>query len=431
LQNDDAAEKCEYCGGVELLPAEEVVGRDRLQDVSNLVLEAGDGVVRGYWEFDGADGRVRVFRREGLPPGEYGGGVEVALIGSQSFEDRAVSNGRRYYYRVVVEYLSRAGSPVLTPGVCGVAAPEVPPQPVEACQISFEQGVLHVKWTPPRLGAVRIYRTEERPEWRSGDLLPTDRLAGLGVLLKSSRLEGMAYDDRPPEKTAFYVPVTITGDLAVMGRPEFYVAAGEVSKLKARHDGSQIQLQWQWPAGCDLALVTWREDAHPRGPDDKTAHWRKVTRGEYQKQNGFRTPAPAKTRCYFVVYAAVNIDGEMFYSAGKSPGARYELLPRASLTVTYSISRGGWRGRRATIRLNSEKDVERLPDIVVVAGRGDLEPLSIEAGVEVGRVRGVSLRANVAASYPLSAKSLTAESRLRAFFSDPQPAGGMELRKDV
>jgi hypothetical protein len=429
LQTPDAnAGTCTFCGGARLLPVEDVIGREKAQRVSNLTLEAGNGVVRGFWEFDGAEGRVRVFRRAGLPPGEYGGGDEVALLGPHSFEDRGVRNGRLYYYRVLVEYEGPGGKPLLTPGVCAAATPEAPPQAVERCELSFEQGVLHVTWKPPRLGAVRVYRTEKRPAWRVGEVLAAESLSSLGVVLKSS-YDGLAVDYKPPEKTAFYVPVTIAGDRAVIGAPEFYVAAPEISKLSVRHHDSFIQLQWQWPPGCDLARVAWREVVCPQGPDDPLARIRNISRGEYRERGGLRIEDPPKERCYFVVYTLVKVDGQEFYSAGRGRGARYELHPRASLAVSYSISRGGWPRRRATITLTADKDVERLPEVVVVAGRGDIEPTSAASGAEVGRVKDVRLRANVPASFPFSAAALKGEPRLRAFFREPQPPGGLELRK--
>lgn len=389
-----------------------------MREVTNLNLEASDGLVNCSWEFDVSEGRVRVFRQEGRPPSKAGDGMEVAPTGPHNLLDKGVTNGHLYYYRVVVEYRDARGQPVLTSGIVRSIKPEQPPPAIEEFQITLEQGVLHVSWVPPQHGAVSFYRTFQKPEWRTGEQIPAAKLAGMGVPLRIE-LNNLAVDFAPSTQPAFYVPVTIAGDVAVIGNARRYLTTQDVSHLKARDFGKYLQLQWRWPEDCRLAVVAWRHDAYPQDPLDARATTHRISRGEYDGHGGFRISDPAKATYYFVVFAANQVDGDEVYSSGVSPGAREVLRMSLPLSISYSIARSNWLHRnRVTISLKAESDVARLPEIVVVGQRGNIQPLSREQGVLLTTLSGLRLQARTPVSHEFSLDAVPRPCYLRAFFRD-------------
>jgi tetratricopeptide (TPR) repeat protein len=388
-----------------------------VREVSNFVLDAGDNVVRGSWEYNVPEGRVRVFCKEGSPPGRQDG-HEIQLSGPHSFVDTAVVNGRLYYYRVVVEYHDPSGRSVFTPGIVASVRPEHPPDPVQHLVITLEEGVLSLLWTKPAHGAVSIYRATREPEWRCGTQIPAGSLSALGARLRS-KSDNQAIDPSPPNSPVFYVPVTVAGDTAVMGAARRYVASQDVAYLQAQDFGQYLLLQWHWPSNCRTAVVAWRADAFPLDVNDPLAARRQVSKGEYERHGGFRIENPAKAPYKFVVFAATEIEGENVYSAGIRPGARAELRARLPVTITYSISRGTFRRNRITLTLSAEEKVDDLPQIVLVAKHGDLQPLRSDDGTVLATIGRLSLAAKSQVSHQFELNGIRRPLYLRAFFLDP------------
>jgi hypothetical protein len=388
------------------------------REVANLKLEAGDSMVRGSWDFDMAEGRVRAYCREGASPDRQTG-REVTLASPQNFIDTGVRNGQLYYYRIMVEYRDARGQAVFTPGTVLSIKPEQPPKAVDHLLVTFDEGTLNILWTPPPHGKVGIYRATQAPEWKSGTQLPVENLGSLGLRLQS-KSESQAVDSSPPNSPAYYVPVTIAGDVAVIGTARRFVALPDVSNLVAEDFGQYLQLRWQWPADCHSALVAWRTDAFPQDAYDSAAVKRKLSRGEYERQGGFRIERPEKSAYKIIVFAATEMKGETVYSAGVREGSRAELRTALPVAVSYTLSRGKLRRGRFTLTISAEQAVHNLPEVVVVAKRGDLQPLRSDDGSVIASFNGVSLTVGQKVPFQFELNGTQRPVYLRVFFRDPE-----------
>lgn len=388
------------------------------REVSNLKLEADDAVVRGAWEFSVAEGRVRVYCREGAAPDRQIG-REVSLASPQNFIDTQVRNGHLYYYRVLVEYRDARGQSVFTPGIVSSIKPEQPPRAIEHLLVTFDEGVLNLVWLAPPHGKVSIYRALREPEWRSGAQIPVEKLASLGTRLQS-KSESQAIDTAPPNSPAYYLPVTIAGDVAIVGTARRFVALPDVTDLKAEDFYQYLQLRWQWPAGCQSVLVAWRADIFPQDAHDAGAAKRKISRGEYEREGGFRLEKPSKSAYKFVVFAATEMGGETVYSAGVREGARAQLRLAPPVAVSYTLARGKLRRGRFTLTLCAERPVSNLPEIIVIAKHGDLQPLRSEEGAVIASVKGANLSGDEKLPFQFELNGLQRPVYLRVFFRDAE-----------
>lgn len=387
------------------------------REVAYVKLEAGDASVRGAWDFDVAEGRVRVYCREGAAPDQRTG-REVPLASPQNFIDTKVQNGRLYYYRILVEYRDVRGQSVFTPGLVSSIKPDRPPKAVEHLLVTFDEGALKLVWTRPPHGKVSIYRSALAPEWKSGTQISIENLASLGPRLES-KSESEAVDPSPPATPAYYVPVTIAGDVVIVGASRRFAALPDVSNLVAEDFGHYLQLRWQWPSGYRSALVTWRPDVFPQDAFDAAAVKRRISKGEYERQGGFRVENPGKSCYKFVVFAAIEVDVETVYSAGVREGARAELRSVSPITVSYTLSRGTFRRGRFMLMLSAEQSVASLPEVVIVAKRGDLQPLRSDDGSVIASFNGVNLPTNTKVRFQFELNGAQRPLYLRAFFRDP------------
>jgi hypothetical protein len=388
------------------------------REVDRLEIVPGNESVQGTWELPVPTARVRVFRREGTAPKGPGDGIEVRLASPNSFLDTGVRNGCLYYFRVCVEYQMPSGVPVLTTGHVVSLRPDRVPTAVEDLQIQSEENSLLLTWSQPLRGSVAIYRLSQEPEWECGTRVPASQLSRFGAPL-SPKGAAAVIDPSPPPLRTYYLPVTVAGDLAVIGAARPYVSLPEVSHIEANDFGHYLQLTWVWPENCHVALVAWRADAYPERPTDRRATKRKITKGEYERVGGFRVEQPEASPYRFVVFAAVEAGGDEDYSAGVHPGARAELRTVSPATVRYTLSRSRFRPSRLTITLHADRTVAVLPEIVVVGRRGDLQPLRVEDGAVLVRLTGLSLTPEEPVSTTFALDTVTPPAYVRAFVMDP------------
>lgn len=388
------------------------------REIQGLMIQTADAVVTGTWE-PLARGRPRIFRAEEISTGKLSERTEIPLSGPAAFTDRDVKNGCTYYYHVRVQYIGAENKPVLTDGQVKVACPDMPPAPVESLKIQIANGAHHLSWEPPGRGVVSVYRSSSRPPWPSGTSLPIATLAALGSPLPT-RSDSQVVDTSSPVGVVYYVPVTVAGETAIVGEVRRYATLPDVMNLQVEDFDRYLLLKWEWPPGCAVARVAWREDDYPVDGGDPRATIQQTTRAEYDRLGGYRIEDPARAPHRFVVFATMRFDGEMMESPGIDPGARKEVRTVSPVKVSYGLTRGILRRNHIKMTLSAEEDISELPEIVLVAKRGTLQPIRSADGTVLERLSGISLGANSRQSYNVSLGSLRPPLYLRAFFIDPE-----------
>ncbi|MGH9936709.1 MAG: hypothetical protein ACREAM_10720, partial [Blastocatellia bacterium] len=336
------------------------------------------------------------------------------------FVDRAVRQGQLYYYRALVEYHDRNGAQVFTNGRVGSVRPEAPPQPLDRFEIAVERNGARFSWQPPASGAVKIYRTDKRPRWAFGEQIHTRSLTGFGIPLDSTG-DRQAHDPSPPSQSLiYYVAVTVSGDAAVVGATQSYVATEDVSELSAHDFGHYLQLQWKWPERCQSAVVAWRTDVYPRDARDPSATARRISRGEYERNGGFKVENPLRQPYRFAVFAAAQAGGETVYSPGLGSGARGDLRVNQQIRIEYSIERPRrFRlDKRWKLVLKAAQDVPNLPEIALVARPGAFQPMSVEDANILATFSNRSLRAGTEKELEFSLDGVARPVYLRLFFRE-------------
>ena len=263
-----------------------VVARDlRGVSVSDL-----DGEVRLTWEPVGMRARVRVRRTH-----DGSGAVSMLTPESAGLIDRDVVNGEIYSYETSVEYTGPDGAPVLTPGRKVFAQPSPLPTPVAIVDVQAGATGVRIAVRPPAVGSVTVIRCAAEPTVSVRDRLDVATLADLGTVLPSD--PSGASDLGPQTGVRWYLPVTISGNLAVAGEPLRYLALPSVSNVRATDDGSTVRVTWSWPDELKVATVAWRLDRQPESPDDPEAQRRVLRRSEYRDGGGIAIDAPGGGLC--------------------------------------------------------------------------------------------------------------------------------------
>lgn len=383
-------------------------------EVSGLNASAGDGEVRLSWKAHGGPGRIAVTRRE------EGDAAETPIAAeSTGATDLDVVNGRRYTYRVQVEYPGAGEEPLRTPGLSVFAQPVERPEPVRELSLAASGRGIALSFEQPSSGAVAIFRLLEDPGLEPGEEIAADRLAGLGEQIDAA--PGGALDSRPPSGHCFYQAVTIVGDLALAGAGLSYLALPEISKVRAVANGRQAKVTWQWPEDTTLARVVWRHDRQPEGPRDGDAEAIDYRLGEYRDRGGCEIELGERRALFVAVYPAARVDGEVVYGSAAGRGARAALRTESKTEMRYSVRCSGVLRKRLEVDVREPAEGE-LPSLVLVGREGEILPRSASDGTVLARLGGAGPR-----SHSVDLRGVSRPLAVRLFLDSAGAAGSFVL----
>jgi hypothetical protein len=362
-------------------PAQSVLFYD---DVKDFKIIPGDTVVEGYWRIEGNVKSLSVYKKEDIEPSRIGDGEEVPLVAMTQFVDKNVRNGQRYYYKIFSLFTDSTGQTVVSDGVSMAVTPDSPPSPLLEYTIKMEDSRVIITWEPLARGTVIIYKSLEQPTRKEGSIYLKSQLSNLGTPLTTRGRS--AVDNASVRGICYYTPVTVEGDLGVIGRTLKFAFVDDVSDLTFQKYGSSnkyssyIDLKWKWPQNSITTQVSWRHDTYPVSAEDTMAQTEIMSKAQYELKGGFRLNNPSPQPYYIKVFAGYRSGPEILYS----PGVGIKVIQR---TITYSIKKRFFG--RYSIKFEKETDDE-IPEIVLVAKKGEPYsiPLTPNQGTEIARISG-------------------------------------------
>lgn len=349
-------------------------------EVGGFSASGADGEVRLSWTPRGDTGRVLVSRRD------EESGAEVAIApDAAGVVDRAVVNGRRYTYRVKVEYPGPAGELVRTPGLSAFAQPVERPKPLGSLAVRSGPSGVTLDFEAPAAGTVSILRCLEDLELELGAELDPGRLAELGEALSPGG--SSALDPDPPSGRCFYQAVTVAGGVAIAGVAVQHVALPEISNVRAVANGREAKVTWTWPERITLARVVWRHDSQPAGPEDAGAEAIDYRLGEYRDSGGCSIGLGGERALFVAVYPAIRAGTDIACGSGGGKGSRAALRTESKTELRYAVRRSGRLQKRLEVEV-CEPAAGTLPELVLVAREGELLPRTASDGTVLARLGG-------------------------------------------
>jgi hypothetical protein len=349
------------------------------REVAGLSLADADGEVRLTWQPVPASARVLVFRRDAS------GGDEREIVADRGgLVDRTVRNGKRYGYRVCVEYAGDGSQTQRTGGLTVFGQPAPPPEAVSELGIrQLPDGAL-IEFASPPIGSVTVLRCDSEPEVEPGAMTDPARLSDLGRVLPT---DARGARDKSPGGICWYLPITIAGGTAVIGHPRRHLALTDIANVKAVERPNEVKVTWEWPEGVRIAKVIWRRDRQPSGPDDADADSAWVRLGEYRDHGGFAIEARGQQPVFLAVVPGIRVDGDLLAGTMIPRGARASVRPSTKIDLRYEVRRTGMRKKRLEVQVHAPIGAE-TPGLVLVARNGDLLPRHASDGEVVARLGG-------------------------------------------
>ncbi len=340
-----------------------------------LTAQVDDGSVRLRWDPPPNASEVIVVRSESAPPRTPADGQPIPVRDTGQTEDRTVVNGRLYHYGVFAVFHDHTGQPVCAPGAFISVTPEAAPRPVTDLSISARRTAsghdLHLTWTPPDKGAFYLLQSERPAGLRPGQIVPEHELRLYGALQPAP---GRHLALRlPAGRAAYFVPVVVFKKTAYIGPEQYFAGVEDVTNLQAYNDSVALRLTWDWPDGCDRAIVAYAFDRFPEAegcPGDGAVRL-DVARPQYDLQGGVALPNPAREDYHIVVYAVYTRGGQRVVAPGQA-GARRLVPLKSRISIAYEIirPRGLFGGRAAPALALALTGAGRVPPLLLVRKQG-------------------------------------------------------------
>ncbi|MGC5031776.1 hypothetical protein [Micromonospora sp. DT229] len=354
--------------------------------IGAVTLAARADQVAGSWPGHPDLVEVQVRRTAGRPPQGASDGTAVSAKRT-AFVDRDVREGEQYYYQLTAIYHDPQGRKVRSAAKVVAAVPRAEAQPFDGLTVrplAVRRNVARVQLSwPAAAGQIQVRYASVSPPWEFGTVLPLEEIHRFGreaVGLTEAVGSDLVLETEVPAGPLVYVPFTVGGTGAVVGRPVEMGQVEPVTRLHAQRIGAEVVLSWVWPSEVGLVEVEWER------PDAATLV-RRLTRSQYVDGSGcvLRVgPAGGKATVRAV---SVGASGE-----GLSAPATVEVAGRA-VELAYRLRRpSGLRHRLSRHRLLevvADQDCVGV-DLTVVVSSGLVMPLRVEQGTEVDRFTGLA-----------------------------------------
>jgi len=311
----------------------------------------------------------RVVRKAAGQPTGPQDGEKISEQRGISCDDTKPDVGRSCYYAVYACYEGMPNNAGICSSTAVLVTPEAVPKPVKPRPNQLE---LSWKLPPNAIGVVcRRKKGGDPVSATDGEAVnvtfpPGDRLTDKG--LENETYYGYRVcvifagtDGRP---------VQTTGTL-LRGSPSEESLVPKVKDPRVKRVAGNLQVTWKWPDGCAEALVLYRSDAKPDGPDDKIATKRRVTKREYDAEDAYYIEGCGDGTYHVAVCAADTNSTETQYSEPEyadSFGAKdmAQLTYRVAPMRKGFLGMGGFGGATLSVRVSNGSGVR--PALCLVEG---------------------------------------------------------------
>ncbi len=392
----------------------------RIADITGLEVEAGDGQVSFRWTRPAGCTAVEIWRKPDSAPSKPGDGTRVSAS-LDSAVDQGLKNGMNYGYLIVACFSdpAHARRVLKTPGVEVVVTPMTPPSAVMNLTGKRKGHTVILNWTPPARGTVQIRQTKKQPGFSPGKIISLSSADRFGTPIRVST-RGQAQISLKEQGRVFFIPLSVMGQTAVLGKPVSVTTIDEVEDLKAHRHGNTINLTWTWPAKAEEAVVAWKHDTYPASMDDNLAGRLPITRKEYDRHGTWTLKHADRKRYYFTVFVR---DPE---SDITSSGAHVVEASGSEIQITYHllIHRNLFSRtiKDIHIELQTKDRVDIMPAMIVVLNHRRI-PVHPGDGSTIATLSQLSLsRGSAEVSLPKNIKGY-----VKLFFKDGRHAKEIRL----
>jgi hypothetical protein len=350
----------------------------RTADVENVTVTPGDARLELAWNAPKNAGEIVVMTKDGKTPAGKEDGQPVRGVRRDGVVITGLTNGRTYGFLILTTYENENGRQVYSAGVTGKTAPVPPPAPVDDMAITRKGKQIVITWTPPQRGTVQLFQSGDPFLYNTGDTIPTTALTGTRIPVQTPGKTQLTADF---QGMIHIQPVSVEGDVAVVGKSGTITSIDTVSHLKGEINSGRLFLEWQWPAAAQKVTVLYNNRRYPASPEDPDSVKKVFTRADYLKNASYTIRTVEPVDYYFTVYVMAGEGEKLLYSEGSqcmvNNSGLVELYYEILLTKNFL-----GKVKAAELKLYSKDKTFKIPAAQLVKKQHNL-PLRKSDGIPI------------------------------------------------
>lgn len=386
----------------------------RTAEIENLCVTPGDSVINLNWQAPPNLKEIVVRMKPGGIPNGNNDGQVLQGVRSDGITAAGLTNDRLYGFLIQTLFINEKGAAVYSPGINCQSRPAAPPQAIRDLKVAKKENKIIVNWTLPARGTVQIYHSQQPFVFSPGEIIPTGKLAGVGTQVPVQQA-GNVQIPVDFQGIIHILPVTVEGDMAVVGEAAAVTSLDEVSHLKGYINYGKLYLEWEWPDGAQKVLIMYNNRHFPAQPGDADAVKKIFTRVEYLRNSGFVIRTVEPKDYYFTVFVTVGDGENVLYSSGR----HYLVTNTVQKELYYEIhlvKNLMGKVKAGQLKLFSKEDHFKIPAAVLVKKNQGL-PIRKTDGMPILEIGPLDIgRSPVSIEIP--AKEIGKGIYARLFFSD-------------
>lgn len=294
-------------------------------------------------------------------------------------------NGKKYYVRLVAIHTIGGriyrSIPVIKYGI-----PSKPATPLENFRIGKEGDKFIASWNVSEWDAA-IFMSEKEPEYEVGrqyDYTEITKKYTKVNLALNKKNEGELNVKFTGAK--YFIPGAVNGNNIVLGKAvritDIPMASnGVVEKVVA---GNCLYVTFKWGKGIRNAVVLYRNDKYPEGPQDPQAIQIKCTQEMYDSNAGIEITDPNIGDYYVAVYMCIEEKGEISYSQPIEIFFSNQQKMELFYTISYKKMLFGKKCKISVTVYEADRKTFTMPPFLLLTKVGTV-PIKKDDGWEVFR----------------------------------------------
>lgn len=186
----------------------------------------------------------------------------IKTLTGTSYIDSGLQTRKTYNYKFVAVYRDSMGNSHKSRGIVLQFTPMPKPKPVDLTLHDGEKQA-QLMWESPSVGTLCIYYADNAIKYNKNDVISVDTFKAqrLNVTGNSCTIIKNFSGER------FYIPVTIQGNMGVVGGIVSIISLSPLTNVSISPDGNKIEVKWSWEGISAVRICHTIDDGMTKNED--------------------------------------------------------------------------------------------------------------------------------------------------------------------
>lgn len=354
-----------------------------VENVSGIKAIGGDGIINLSWKKPSTVTEVKLWHSMGdSQPVSEDDYVSVPCNRLDGETISGLKNGNRYWLRVRAYHIIN-GKSYPSDDILINAVPEKPAKPLENFAVRYADEKFNATWAESEWDIV-LFHSAKKPEFAVGviydinDLL--EKYQKIDISLRSKTEADFALDFIGE---CYIIPGVIRATNVILNNAAYVSSVPPVKNPSAdvNAGSTEMYVNFDWPKRIDHAVLLYRTDDYPDGPEDIAAKKFEINKKQYDMDAGILIRNPEKGTFYAAIYTFFERTGQRIYSEG----TRLLINNEPQREVYYSIkyNKGGLFSKKRTVAITLRSSGNFTIPPFVLVGKAGLIPGARDKGYDI------------------------------------------------